>query len=84
MVILNIGDNRQVWSQSQEHVIVLVGFDDEVVALTGPAVAIQNRQVGANDDSRIQAGIEHDLGDHACGRRLAMGASNGNAIGSLH
>ena len=79
MVVLDVGDDGDARAQPEEHIVVLVGLDDEDVAPAGAAVAAKTGQDAADDDGGIATGLQQEVGDEAGGRGLAVGTGDGNA-----
>ena len=84
MIVFDVGDDGTVRTQAEEHMVIFVRFDDEVVASAGTAVAVPLRQHAAQNDRRVLPGFQQYLGDHGRGRGLAMRSGDGDADLSGH
>ncbi|CAA9576744.1 MAG: hypothetical protein AVDCRST_MAG33-3137 [uncultured Thermomicrobiales bacterium] len=78
VVVVEVGDDRQVRVELEEGVVVLVGLDDHLLAPTGGGV-----RAGCPDhrpDRVGRVGPECDKGrdEHPAGRRLAVRAGDGH------
>ena len=80
MVVVDVQHDGQIRSQLQEGLGELAGLDDDVVALAGLAVAVDQGQLAADDRRRITAGQLQRGGDHGSGGGLAVGAGNADAL----
>ena len=81
MVVVNVQDDAHRAGQMQEGLVVLTGFDDNALAAAGLAVAADQGQLAADDRRRVPARQLQHCGDHAGGRRLAVGACHADALG---
>ena len=80
MIVVDVQHNGQVGGQFEEGLGILAGLDDDVIALTGLAVAVDEGQLAADDRRRVPARQLQHCGDHAGGRRLAVGAGDADAV----
>ena len=81
MIVVDVQDNTHRAGQMQEGLVVLTGFDDNALAAAGLAVTADQGQLAADDRSGILARQFQHGGDHAGGRRLAVGAGHADALG---
>ena len=78
VVVLDIGDDRDVRVKLEEGPVVLVGFDDHLLASTGRGVGARPAQHRPDGEAGIGAERAQRRHDHAAGRRLAMAAGDGH------
>ena len=81
MIGLDVRDDRDFGMQLMERAVVLVGFDDEELALARLRVRTDVPEHSADDHGRIETGLFEDSGDHRGRRGLAVRA--GDADGAL-
>ena len=80
MIVVNVQHNGQVGGQFEEGLGILTGLDDDVIALTGLAVAVDEGQLAADDGRGVAARQLQRGGDHGRGGRLAVGAGDADAV----
>ena len=80
MIVVDVQHNGQVGGQFEEGLGILTGLDDDVIALTGLAVAVDEGQLAADDGRGVAACQFQRSGDHGGGGRLAVGAGDADAV----
>ena len=80
MVVVDVQHDGEVGGQLQEGLGELAGLDDDVIALAGLAVAVDEGQLAADDRRGIAACQLQSSGDHGGGRGLAMGTGDADAL----
>ena len=80
VVIVDVQHHREVGGQLEERLCKLAGLNDDVVALAGLAVAVDEGQLAADDRGGIPARQLQRRGDHGSGRGLAVGTGNADAL----
>ena len=80
MIVVHVQDHAVVGGQLQEGLGVLAGFDHDLVAFAGFAVAADQRQLAADHRAGITTGQLQRGGDHGGGGGLAVGACHADAV----
>ena len=80
MIVVDVQHNGQAGGQFEEGLGILTGLDDDVIALTGLAVAVDEGQLTADDGRGVAARQLQRGGDHGRGGRLAVGAGDADAV----
>ena len=84
MFRIDIGDNRDSRRQANERAVRLVRFDHHPVAFANPRIGTISINNAAIDNRWVKIGFIKQRRDHGGGRRLAMGARNGNGPFKTH
>ncbi len=84
VVVVDVGDDRDHRLQVQERRVALVGLGDQVAARAELGVAASALQQPADHECRVEAALGEHGGDEARGRRLAVGAGDGDALAEAH
>ena len=82
MVRLDIRDDRQHRRKAQERAVILVGLDDDDVALADDGIRAEDRHFASDDDGRIETALGYDEPRH--GRRSRLAVRAGDADAELH
>ena len=80
MVVVDVQHHRQVRGELEEGLGELAGLNDDVIALAGLAVAVDQGQLAADDGRGIAAGQLQCGGDHRSSGGLAVGAGHADAL----
>ncbi len=78
MICIHIEDDADLREKTQETVGVLTGLRDKIAGLANPDVPADRGQDAAHGDGGVTAAFQQDVGDHGCGRGLAVGAGDGD------
>src|SRR5579884_355892 len=73
---------QKLWTFIEECGVVLIAFEDEVLALPQSKAGSKIFGDAADQERRIQSGSLKNPGQHGCGRRLAMSAGNHDRFAS--
>jgi len=72
VVVLHVGQQADLRAQTQEHVVVFIGFDHEQIALSGMRIRRQRENLRPEDEGRIRTQTPQDCDQHGCAGGLAM------------
>ena len=84
MIGIDIGDDRDSGRQAQERAVAFIGFHDHPFAGAKPRIGAVGVDDAAIDDGRIEAARIQQRRDQGRGRRLAVGAGDGDADLQMH
>ena len=84
MLGIDVGDDRHISGKLQERAVALVGLDDHPVALAHAGIGTIGVDDAAIDHRWIETARIEQSSDHGRGRRLAMGAADGNCLAEAH
>ena len=80
VVRLDVRDQHGFRGQLDERAVALVGLDDEKVATAVPhRTGADLVELAADDERRVQSGLDEHEREHRRGRRLPVSASHGHA-----
>ena len=72
MVMFDVGDHQDIGRQTQEHAVIFIRFDHEIIAFARVRVLMQVLDQPANDIRRVHAELGKTPGDHGGGCGLAV------------
>jgi len=78
VVGLDVGDHGDLGAELDEGAVALVGLDHEPLAVGPHGAGADLVDVPADDEAGVEAGFGEDHGQHRGGRRLAVGAGDGD------
>jgi len=79
VIVLDVGEDRHLRAQAEEHALVLVRLDDEVQPAPDSGVSAGVGQHAADDVGRVQPGLAQHMNQQGGSRRLAVRPGDGNA-----
>ena len=80
VVVIDVEQDRGVGRQRQEVILELAGLRDHVGGVPRSAVAVDEGKPSADDEGRVFAGFDHDLGQHGRRRGLSVGTADADAV----
>ena len=80
VVVIHVEEDGGVGRQGQEVVLELAGLRDHVRGVPRSSVAVDEGQPSADDEGRVLARLDHDLGQHGRRRGLAVGTADADAV----
>ena len=76
MIVLHVGQQAEFWVQTQEHVVIFIGFNYEQVACSGMCVRRQRADLCPKNEGWIHSQPAQHHHQHRCTGRFAMRAGN--------
>ena len=83
MIGIDICDDADGGVELQERIDIFTRFANNVRTFADSAVAVDERQLAADDGARVTSGFNQDLREHAGRRRFAVRAGNRNGVCKL-
>jgi len=76
VIVLHVGQQAEFWAQTQEHVVIFIGFDHKQVACSGMRVRCQRANLCPEDEGWIHSQSAQHRHQHRRAGGFAMGAGN--------
>ena len=76
MLVLDIGDDGDLWPQTQKHMTVFIGFNHEDFTAADYRIEAGVAHGSADDGAGIDTGLLQNMRDHGSGRGLAVRAGD--------